>query len=255
MTARRALADARLTDAIALQSAAVAAAPDDPAARLFLFELLVLGGDPAAGEHLGRITTKDPDWPANRQRFRHLLRAERRRSPHVYRPRFLLPPPPHLKWRWNATRSHRLSFAERAAYWLDRADALTPEVRGFVDGREFTGLRDTDDRFAALFELFVDGRYVWVPFEQVRTLRLHPAAGILDIAFRAGEVFLTDGRTLSVVVPTRYPGSADAGDDYALGEAADWSDDGGLVCGVGAKVLTFGDDDAPLGECKMIEMR
>jgi hypothetical protein len=27
------------------------------------------------------------------------------------------------------------------------------------------------------------------------------------------------------------------------------------VCGIGAKVLTFGDDDAPLADCRMIELR
>lgn len=257
MTAREALGDGRLADALALQSDAVAATPADPVARLFLFELLVLSGNlDSAADHLARIATPDPDWPAARRRFARLLRAERRRTPRLTRPQFLLPPPAHLKRRWNAARAHRDADPDRAARWLDRADASAPEVRGFVDGREFTGLRDTDDRFAAQFELFLDGRYVWVPFEQVRTLRLHPAGGALDAAFRPGELRLTDGRTLAVEVPLVYPGSASEDDDHALGQAADWtSADGGLVCGLGAKVLTFGDDDAPLGDCRMIELR
>ena len=256
MTAREALADSRLADAVALQTAVVDSAPDDPAARLFLFELLVLSDELAAArDHLDRIESGDPTWSDTRRRFLHLLRAEGRRSPHVYRPRFLTRPPVHIKRRWNATRAHRLASEGRAAYWLDGADADTPEVKGFVDGRAFVGLRDTDDRFAAQFELFVNGRYVWVAFEQVRTLRIRPAEGVSDIAFREGDLVLADGRTLAVVVPTRYPGSAEAGDDYALAEAADWSDDGGIVCGVGAKVLTFGEEDAPLSECRMIEIR
>lgn len=256
MTARDAMADARLADAVDRQAAAVAAAPA-AAARLFLFELLVLSGRlTAAADELGRITTAAPDWPAVRRAFRRLLRAEARRSPDPARPSFLMPPPGHAKRRWNAARAVRHADPARATAWLDRADAATPTVRGFVDGREFDALRDTDDRFASVFEVFVGGRYVWLPFEQVRTLRLAAAEAVLDVAFRPGEVRLADGRELPVVVPLLYPGSAAEGDDYALGEAADWtSADAGLVCGLGAKVLSFGDDDHPLAECRMIEFR
>jgi type VI secretion system protein ImpE len=257
MTAREALADGRLADAVGLQTRAVEANPADSAARLFLFELHALAGDlPAARRHLDRIRSGDPVWPAARKAFRRVLRAEACRSPDPARPRFLLPPPPHVKRRWNATRAHRQADPDRATRWLDRADATTPEVHGFVDGREFVGLRDTDDRFATVFEVFVGGRYAWVPFEHTRAVRLNPAAGALDVAFRPGELRLTDGRTLPVVVPLRYPGSAEEGDEFALGEVADWtSADAGLVCGLGAKILTFGDEDAPLAECRMIEVR
>jgi type VI secretion system protein ImpE len=257
MTAREALADARLSDALELQRQAVADAPDDPVARLFLFELLALTGDrQAAADQLNQIPSTDPDWPATRRAFRRLLRAEARRSPDLSRPRFLLPPPAHVKRRWNAARANKHADPDRATAWLDRADATASTVRGYVDGREFDALRDTDDRFATVFEVFVGGRYVWLPFEQVRVLRLHPAAAVLDVAFRPGEVRLADGREVPVVVPLLYPGSAAEGDDFALGEVADWtSADAGLVCGLGAKVLSFGDDDHPLAGCRMIELR
>jgi type VI secretion system protein ImpE len=256
MNAITALAESRLADAIVLQTEEVAWEPKDSAARLFLFELLLLSGDlTGASNHLDRIQSNQPTWSDTRRRFQLLMRAEQRRSPQIYRPRFLEDPPIQIKRRWNATRAHRLASSERTIYWLDRADASSPEVQGFVDGREFTGLRDTDDRFADLFELFLNGRYIWVPYDTVRSIRIRPAVGVSDVAFREAELILKDGRTFTTILPTRYPGSGTAGDHYALAEAADWTDESGLVCGIGAKILTFGDEDSPLTECRMIEFR
>ena len=143
-----------------------------------------------------------------------------------------------------------------ALKYLDRADGHAPEVSGFVDGREFTGLRDSDDRFAAHFEVFLGRQYVWIPFEDVRTLRLEKPEHLLDLAFRPARLKLSDGILHAVTLPLLYPGSSREGDDLALGELVDWtSADQGLVCGLGARVLTFGDEELDLGSCAMLELR
>jgi type VI secretion system protein ImpE len=140
--------------------------------------------------------------------------------------------------------------------WIDRADVATPEVRGFVDGREFVGLRDGDERFASVFEVFVGSRYAWVPFEQVRAVVLPPAAGVVEMVYRPAELRLTDGRALNVVLPLVYPLSAESGDDFALGEAVDWTtEDLGPVCAFGAKVYFVGEEELPLSQVRMIEFR
>jgi type VI secretion system protein ImpE len=164
--------------------------------------------------------------------------------------------PRHVTRRWNAARAVEAGDAMRGVRWIDRADAATPEVRGFVDGRSFQGLRDSDERFASVFEVFVTGVYFWVPFEQVRALVLHPAAGVLDAAYRSAEVRLTDGRVLNVTLPLVYPLSAESGDEFALGEAVDWTTEGGgPVCGFGAKLYSVGEEELPLAEVRMIEFR
>jgi type VI secretion system protein ImpE len=256
MSAKEALADGRLTDAIGLQQQAVAADPS-PSARLFLFELLVLADRvQAAREQLTAITSDDPIWPATRKQFTRLLSCIVQRNHLRRRPQFLFDPPAHAKRRWNAARAVEAGDPDRGVRWVDRADAATPEVRGFVDGREFVGLRDGDERFASLFEVFAEGRYLWVPFEQVRAVVLHPAAGVLDIAYRPAELRLTDGRQLDVVLPLVYPLSAESGDDFALGEAVDWTTEGaGPVCAFGAKVYFLGEEELPLGQVRMLEIR
>lgn len=256
MTAREALADGRLTDAVELQTAAVNADPS-PSARLFLFELLVLAGFlKAARSELNAITSDDPTWPASRRRFRQLLRALSKQNHLRRRPRFLLPPPVHAKRRWNAARAGEAGDDDRGLRWVDRADAVTPEVRGFVDGRPFLGLRDGDERLASVFEVFVGSRYVWVPFEQVKAVVIPDAAGVVEVVYRPAELRLTDGRTLNVTLPLVYPLSAEYGDEFALGEAVDWTSEGaGPACAFGAKLYFVGEEELPLSQIRMLEIR
>jgi type VI secretion system protein ImpE len=258
MTPHEAFAEGRLAEAVDLQEAAVAERPDDAAARLLLVELLAFAGDvEAARSHLAIIESDDPAWPGSARSFRQLLRAERRRSHTLRKPTILPEPiPRHAKARWLAVKSLRLGAPEDAVRWIDKADALAPEVRGFLDGQEFRGLRDADDRFASVLEAFVDGTYVWFPWESVQRVKLEPAKFLLDRLFRAAEVRLKDGAELSVHLPLVYPGSHEADGVFAVGLETDFAspDDGPIRC-IGAKLLLVEENEVPLAECRMIEIR
>jgi len=265
MTPQQLFAEGRLAEAVARQVAAVADRPDDPAARLFLVELLAFAGRPRdAADHLREIRSDDPGWPASARSFRRLLRAEWRRSVAGRRPVVLPGPVPrHAKYRWRAVRALRGGgFREpdpaEAVRWVDRADAVTPEVGGFLDGQPFDGLRDADDRFASVLEAVVGGDYVWFPWEAVRRVRLAPANYALDRLLRPAEVRLRDGTEYPAHLPLVYPGSHEADGVFAVGLDADRvCPDGGPVRCVGGKLLLAGDeaDEVPLAECRMIELR
>lgn len=257
MTASELLAVGRLTEAITEQMKYVELDPS-PAARLFLFELLVLAERMSdAIDQLATLNEQDiPRWPATRRRFTDLIRAIHKRSHLRRRPQFLLDPPQHAKRRWNAARAMEVGDPDRGVNWVDRADAATPEVRGFVDGREFQGLRDGDERFASVWEVLIGDRYCWVPFEQTKAVVIPPAAGVVDMVYRPAELRLADCRTLDVVLPLVYPLSAESGDEFALGEAVDWTTEGlGPVCAFGAKLFFFGEEELVLSQVKMIELR
>ncbi len=254
--AKEALTDGRLTDAISEQTKQVERDPS-PAARLFLFELLVLADRlNDASDQLTRIIADSPSWPATRRRFGDLVSAISKRNDLRRRPEFLFDPPSHARRRWNAARAVETGNPDRGVKWIDRADEVTPEVRGFIDGREFTGLRDGDERFASVFEVFAGPRYCWVPFEQVRAVVLSNATGVVEMVYRPAELRLTDGRTLSVDVPLVYPLSAESGDEFALGEAVDWTtEDLGPVCAFGSKVYFVGEEELVLSQVRMLELR
>lgn len=153
-------------------------------------------------------------------------------------------------------RSLRANDPTRASAWIDRADDASPELAGHVDGREFEGLRDTDDRFGSVLEAFIGTEYVWLPFEHLRRVTLAPAVGVLDAAFRPARLQLTDGTDLQAVLPLLYPGSHTADGAFAAGLEADWTSiDGGPLCGVGVRVLMLGEEEVILAECRQWDIR
>ena len=247
-----------MRDAIGLQEAAVAEAPEDAAARLFLVELFAFAGQlEEARSQLAIIDSDDPAWPASARSFRRLLRAEMRRSMRVRRPVILPEPiPRHAKARWLAVKALRDDRPDDAVRWVDRADELSPAVSGFLDGREFDELRDADDRLGSVLEAFIEGDFVWFPWEVLRRVKLGPVRYALDRLFRPAEVRLKDGTDFAVHLPLVYPGSHDADDEFALGLETDriCPDDGPIRC-IGGKLLLAGNEEVPLADCRMIEVR
>jgi type VI secretion system protein ImpE len=258
MTPHEAFAEGRLAEAVTLQEAAVADWPDDPAARLLLVELLAFAGRfDEARTHLAIIDSDDSDWPAYARSVRRLLRAARRRSFGSRRPAILPEPAPrHAKRRWLAIRALRDGRPEDAVRYTDRADAVTPEVSGFIDGREFNALRDADDRFASVLEAVVGGDSAWFPWEAIRRVTLAPAESYLDRFLRPATVRLAGGPELAVHLPLVYPGSHEAEGAFATGLETDYvCPDGGPTRCVGGKLLLADEDEVPLAECRMIEVR
>ena len=259
MTPHDALAEGRLADAVALAEAAVAASPADPAARRLLVDLLAFAGRPDdAAAHLAEIRTDDPEWPEAERGLHRLLRAERRRSVEGREPQIRPEPPPkHAARRRLAVKALRQARPDDALHQIDAADRVTPEVWGFLDGREFEGLRDADDRFASVLEVFLGGEYFWFAWEGLRKVALAPPAVLLDQLYRPATLTLKDGSEVACHLPMVYPASYRAEGEFALGTETDHicPDDGPTRC-VGGKLLLVGDGaELPLAECRMIEIR
>lgn len=254
---QEALTDGRLPDAIALQEAVLAAQPDDPAARLFLAELLLIAGRfSEAARQFHAVPSTSPDWPAVRWDYLQTIQAEQKRSETGRRPIVLdYPIPRHLRRRRQAQLALGSECTDAAVAALDRADRYSPLLFGHVDGREFEGFRDADDRFASLLELFIGAEYAWVSWEAIRTLRLAPSRHLFDTVYRPARLSLVKGETLDVVVPLLYPGSYRDSGDCAIELDTDWIDTGGLSVGVGARTLFVGEDELLLRDCTQIEFR
>ena len=91
----------------------------------------------------------------------------------------------------------------------------------------------------------------------MRRVKLLPAKYTLDRYFRPAEVGLRGGADIPVHLPLLYPASHAAGDEFAVGFGTDYvcPDDGPTRC-VGGKLLLIGDDEeVPLADCRMIEIR
>ncbi|MBN9121305.1 MAG: tetratricopeptide repeat protein [Planctomycetes bacterium] len=259
MTVHDLLAEGRPADALTLQEGAVGAAPTDPAARRLLVDLLAFAGrlDDAL-EHLDRINTDSPDWPEVARGLHRLFRSERLRTVEGREPTIVPDPPPkHALRRWRAVQLLRRARPDEAVKAIDRADALAPAVRGFIDGREFDGLRDADDRYGSVLEAFRGGEYLWVPWEALRKVVLAPAAALLDQLYRPAALTFRDGTTADVHLPLVYPASYRADGAFALGTETDHvcPDNGPTRCVWGKLLLVGEDGEVMLSECRMIEVR
>ena len=260
MTVHDLLSEGQLADAVALQEAAVAvggATPD--AARRLLVDLLAFAGrfDDAL-DQLAQIDSDAPEWPEVARGFHRLFRSERLRTTEGREPTiFPDPPPKHATRRRQAVKALRRACPDAAVTAVDAADAVSPHLQGFIDGREFDGLRDADDRFASVLEAFRGGEYLWVPWESLRKVTLAPATTLLDQLYRPAALAFRDGATVAVHLPLVYPASYRAEGVFALGSETDHvCPDGGPTRCIGGKLLLVGDDDeVPLADCRLIEFR
>jgi len=257
VTPHEALAEGRLAEALALQGEIVAADPHNPSVRRLLIDLLAFAGRlDYATDQLARVRINEPEWEENKGTLRSAFRADRARSLEGREPEFV-PRVEHVLERWRAIESLRNGKPEEAIVHIDRADTLTPHLRGFLDGREFEGIHDADERFASVLEAFHDGGYVWFAWEALRRVTLSPRIAFLDQLYRPATIILKHGAGFSVHLPLVYPGSFGADGVFALGVETDHiCPDGGPMRSIGGKLLLVGDGvEMPLAECRMIEFR
>lgn len=254
---QEALSKGRLREAITLVEASLSTSPQDSAAQLLLAELLLFAGRfRTARIQLDQVESGSPDWPLVRQGYRQLIRAEQCRFRFDERPmRLEYPSPRHLIRRWQALRAIQHGQLAEAESLVDRADQATPLVMGHVDGREFVGLRDADDRFASVLELFIGSTYAWVPWEAIQRLRLAPSRHLFDTIYRPIQLWLWSGQELNGVIPLLYPGSHRAAGSFAIGLDTDWTEVGHLSVGVGARIVFAGEEELLLSECTQFEFR
>jgi type VI secretion system protein ImpE len=246
--------EARLTEAIAAQTAIVDSRAGDPAERLLLCDLLAFAGDqPAIHQHLDRVTA--PEVQNYLAEWRRLLAAEDLRHAGG-RPQTLREPPDHVHRRLKAFDHLRTQPAADLTEWIDAADDAAPWVRGHADGRAFEGFRDADDLFGPVLEVFQGDRYIWLPVDQLRKLRLEPAEGLRDRLYWPASVWLADGSEHDVFLPTLYAGtSAHPEDGIRTGAGVDWVERNGLVRGFGSRTFLLGEDELELSEFRQIEVR
>jgi type VI secretion system protein ImpE len=249
----------RLQEAITTQVQEVKANPADQAKRLFLFELLAFAGDlDRARRQIEAVTYTEPELVAGVLAYKNLLDSEQARR-RLFRdgvpPKFFGEASEHVHWRLEALNRLREGRPLEAGQCLEKAAEATPAVKGRLNDKPFTSLRDCDDVLAGVLEVMANGAYYWVPLEQVETLIVKAPKFPRDLLWAAGRLERADSGG-NVFLPALYPESHEHPDDQIkLGRSTDWKGaEGGPVQGVGAR--TFLVDDAAVGllEWRQLEL-
>jgi type VI secretion system protein ImpE len=247
MTASELFQAGQLQAAIDAQIQKVKAHPADQAARLFLFELILFTGDlDRARKQLDVLRYDNPQATAAVESYRHALTAELARRDVLAgkgRPKFLGQVPEHAELRLQAIQAYAAGDAAGGDVLLDRANSEAPDVRGTLNDQPVAGLRDADDLFGPILEVFGGENYVWVSLELVETVTANPVANPRDVILRPAQLVIRDGPSGDVLLPGLYPASCDQPDEsITMGRVTDWlGGDGRPTRGIGGKLFLAGD--------------
>lgn len=219
-----------LGGAIEALTRAVKERPDDVQQRTFLFELLCFSGDyDRAARQLNVLGEQSAKAEMGAQVYHNIIRAERERRrlfTDGFKPHFLAETPAYIDLHLAAINRIREGNYAEARELLDRAEEERPALPGRVNGKPFGDFRDYDDLVAPVLELIIQGKYTWLPFEQIARIDIEPPKRLRDLMWATARVEATDtaaGDIGEVFLPTLYSGSNEHGNDSVkLGRMTDW---------------------------------
>jgi type VI secretion system protein ImpE len=233
--------------------------PTDAKLRIHLSQLcMVVGQWERALSQLQAVALMDAASLPFAQMYREAIRCERLRE-RVFAGE-LSPPalgqPPH----WFALLAQALAHRARGQHAA--ADALQLEALDLaeacafeVNGDRVEWLADADSRLGPVLELIVNGQYYWVPLEDIESLKVDPPVDLRDLVWISAHLTLRNGGQHPVLIPTRYPGSAESGDDaLARSSLTRWdalSDD--AWAGLGQRMLASDRADFPLLDIRSLQ--
>jgi type VI secretion system protein ImpE len=262
MNAREAYEAGNLREAIAAMNTEVKQHPADTARRGFLCELLCFAGELARADlQLDTMSSQDPQSMMGLSLFRHLVRAEQARQQFYSEgrlPELLGQPSAALRLHLEASILLREGKVQDARQLLGQAEEQRPRPAGVCNGQPFDDLRDLDDLTAPVFEVLTsNGKYYWIPIEQVELIEFRPPARPRDLLWQRVHMVVRNGPDGEVFLPTLYAGTqADADDRVRLGRATNWQGgDGVPVRGLGQRTFLIGDEARPILELQEISIR
>lgn len=228
----------------------------DASARMQLFRLLAVTGQWSRAENqLDVAGNLDKSLALTVLAHRHALNCERFRA-EVFggtrAPLFLGEPD-----RGSALLAQALALDSETAQRL-RLEALDSidTTAGAINGQSFQWLSDADSRIGPILEVYLDGKYYWVPFSRVQSFRVHEPADVLDLVWASTELTLRGGAAQAVLIPTRYPSTETSEDDaLRLARRTDWVAIGEQQQhrGVGQRMFASDQTEVALLDARVVE--
>ena len=247
----QALKEGRLEDALADVEEKIRSQPSEIKHRIFLFQLLSVQAQwLRAGKQLDVIAKLDDGALAMVHEYRSAIECEMYRE-EVFSgnkdPIFMGKPE---EWQALMLQALKLTSKDKDAdsqVLTNKAFEMAPAASGSINGDAFVWIADADTRLGPLLEVFVEGQYRWVPFSKIKRIAIEAPENLRDFVWMPAHIqWETEGESF-VLIPTRYPFSADQSDQLALSRKTEWLEkgDGGFT-GFGQKIFTTDANDYPL---------
>ncbi|GJM43391.1 MAG: ImpE family protein [Gemmatimonadota bacterium] len=259
MSAQDLWKEGRLDEAVESQIAEVKAHPADPERRYLLFALVCFLGDlEKASRQLDAIGVQDERLQNGTLIYHNLLASEaERRRVHAGDGAPLIPEGdlPALAARVDAIQALGQGQGAAAAAKVAEAEATEPSADYQVDGKDVTGITDTDELLGPTLEIFAGSRYLLLPFDRIRSLDISEPRQLLDLLWAPAELEDLDGTVANVHLPALYADSHAGKPHLQLGRSTEWAEVDGVVRGRGQKVLALGTDGDPDSDRPLLSLR
>jgi type VI secretion system protein ImpE len=260
MPAEPVLRDANVESALHDLTQEVRRKPADSKLRVYLFQLLCVQGQwDRALTQLNTAAELDPLTLVMAQMYREALQCEVFREDVFAGKRLPLVFGEPPEWIGGMIEALRLTGSGEQAAAADlRAHALeaAPATAGTIDGQPFEWIADADTRLGPILEVFVNGRYFWVPIERIKQIKIEAPTDLRDMIWTpAVFTWANEGQAVGII-PTRYPGSHLAADGYVrLSRKTEWTVPvEGVSIGLGQRMLATDENDYALLDVRQIDL-
>jgi type VI secretion system protein ImpE len=253
--AEQALRDGDPEQALRLLQDQVRANPADAKLRVFLFQLLcVLGRWDRALNQLNVAGELDASTLAMVQTYREALHCERLRE-QVFAgaklPMLFGEPEPWTALLLEALLREGKGEADAAQALRAQAFEQAPACAGTADDQAFEWLADADMRLGPVLEAVINGRYYWVPFAHLNTLRLEEPTDLRDKVWLPAQLLFANGGETVALVPVRYADTDLAVAELALARRTEWREPRpGFYTGQGQRLLA-----TEAGDLALLDLR
>lgn len=225
----------------------VRASPGDATARMFLFQLLALGGEwDKAKTQLATLAQLSPEAQMLSVVYGQAIEAERERA-EVFAGR--VQAHQHVASGWvDALIEAIRHFAHgRDADGIAARDAAfdaAPDSPGTIDGRAFDWIADGDGRFGPCFEAIIGGRYGLQAFDRIERIESAGPGDLRDLLWYPVQIAFRDGPSIAALLPTRYPQQGAGWTDLQrLARTTDWRAAAWGPAGLGQHLWSLSDGE------------
>jgi type VI secretion system protein ImpE len=250
----------------------VRAKPADAKLRVFLFQLLCVMGDwPRALTQLDVSAQLDAKNLLMAQVCHAAIQAENfreevfagERAPLVFGE-----PEEWIAWLIQANQLTAKGNFAAAAELRSKALEVAPAISGSVTtgtneegkGTEqvtpFDWIADADERLGPVLEAFLEGKYYWIPFSRIKSVKIEAPADLRDSIWIFAQFTWTTGTTSIGLIPVRYPDSQKNPDGHIrISRKTDWKSPApDVFLGQGQRLFTTGENDFALLDCRTITL-
>lgn len=260
MDAQQLIAEGKLAAALAALQDQVRKDASNSKYRVFLFQLLaVLGQWNRALTQLNVAAELDAAALPMAQTYREAIQCEALRAEIFAGKRAPLifgEPPAWLVLLLEALKLEGAGDLDSAAAARAQAFEDAPASAGSINGERFEWIADADQRLGPVVEAIVNGRYFWIPFQRISRIEFDPPVDLRDAIWTPVRFTWTNGATTVGLIPTRYNGTVDNGDEaLLLSRRTEWVEQGPLSGqGLGQRMLVTDSADFALMDARVIEL-